>query len=1649
MSYYRARFRINDESPEQMYRRLIAYNYSIARMYNKAGGGAVEGYAPGGRRSAADAAMELASALTSGEPNKTVSAYKLFRQKDGELYPLFVNANQPVPMGRWLDAESGPLVNGKVKSSLGPLAYRPGWHAGDLPIATHIGGKSDPRINRPDYRPDNQVWAEISMPDDVDWQAEALARAQRNKAGVIIPRTAHITDQIPVGGHYRYKTNPNMTGDWLIGGSMKVNRVLPDEEVRDINVERGVSDLPRLHELMRDRGYASGGRRSAADAAMELAKGIIAYHGSPHSFDKFDISKPVEILKRYAKGGSLIQDRFPTHYLPGVGRQVMADGGAAPSMGDLIAKINSVFLPNRRAGFEAGGKRSAAEAIKKIMSYSDPASRYIDDWQWRPLSDVRADIKAKAVPPHVRNFGNYMAEMSDKAMTEGLDPEDVIKAYMITRSSIQREGRTPEKLASQGALIRPTSEPLVRPEGQMAEFLQTPEGVRFLNEARKGDLSQDVVDAARRVMKPFGMSNAEPDAMDWARRNLVERTPLVSDMVARAREAASPVSEWRDFTRDVKGIGPAKTGFIASLLGRGDLPTLDARQAILHTGMKNADVQDIMSKRSGRVGHEAVDRLAARQEALDFQLPNRLAPFYQHLAHHTVWDDVGNEKTTHQDIINAMQPRAAGGRAAFGDGGWRRQFADVVGQALERAKNVYHGDRIGVYHNLDSSRINELSNRFGGIPAPSIAISKPAANPQDFGDATLIGRPHLAIPTQENHVFPSDAYTPRFPQIHQNPYTPSEEQIRRALEHVEAAKGNKNEAIKMLMRDPDLTAEKLSMISWLGNPQRAALSEYIYDSPGSKNVVPPTIENVLSHMRSAPIIGGEGNQAGVSALRAFTARRPTSLEDFQINHRYRLAEDESEDMRNWNYLDNRFTTQAVLADPYSASPELIRNAYTKEKKYLDGLMDFHTEGNPGLMRHYPNIPNEHVLRARSLIREANEARPTYYESKPMRNVGFDEFAGAALPASSSGRSAADALEAHGMPKESIKYYFHPSERGEILMNFAKQHGFERGGSVEQAMDIVRNADFEPRRMQPSPDDIGTMRRMAQASHMDSGPGVVEMADAYLPLPFGRKVSLGQMPASTVRGVEMLAPIAAMGAQVAANFHPATRGASRALDLAQRLKFANDVRTTGHGDAADFFSMLPGGKADAMGMAAAFTDPNGSHEAARDVLNRMREGRERGGRRQAAESLAKILQGFPEYPGKSRIPVDEAYKFVVNPHHPSEDVSEAARDIIDKWGHNVASNKKGGYYNLEQTLAPQDVKPRIRQIPGVRPLDPRQMSWDDFYNIGKGGSFINIGGDRSNLGRLFGINGENLAWPVDLHAGPKYALEANPGAVWANAGNPAKSLQNAIMRAAENGPVYGILSPMSPQAVNSSHNMVDALLAQIYGRLNSGGLAHTTLDDFNDFVKSGQFAEKANREKRAKEMANMPSMRDPKAVSDFLRTVSGGARRDFSLAMDKERWRDAGMPMVGQTRVAITDPALLRTPSGGMGHRIVRFNTDNLTAPESSLAFKHSTYPVATAGEYVGDVPMLPRHYVMPTAQDQMMQTLANDSSVIHPLSVNSKGRDSARKFFEEQQLVQPIDDDFLHSVREGMARKSIYGFRKGGSVVKLARDVLFPARDAA
>lgn len=283
----------------------------------------------------------------------------------------------------------------------------------------------------------------------------------------------------------------------------------------------------------------------------------------------------------------------------------------------------------------------------------------ISDWKWKPLSRVRESIGVSEIPSHVQDFGKFMDETANKASKEGLSVRDLIKAYTITRSSIRRAARKADTVRNAGLNIPDSITGMVRPEGAFGHWLHTSYGQNYLNDAEKGRVNEDAIKDAVRIMRPFGGQNQLVDALTWAVNNLPGQEKKFSELVSRAQQMQSSPSEWRELVKPIKGIRESKAGFMASMIGRGDQPTLDARQIVLHTGRPSDEASKYLS-RSG-AGASAVDRLARRQKALDLTIPQNLSPYYQHLAHHTIWDKVGNETTTHQDVIDAMRGAASGG----------------------------------------------------------------------------------------------------------------------------------------------------------------------------------------------------------------------------------------------------------------------------------------------------------------------------------------------------------------------------------------------------------------------------------------------------------------------------------------------------------------------------------------------------------------------------------------------------------------------------------------------------------------------------------------------------------------------------------------------------------------------------------------------------------------------------------------------------------------------------------------------------------------------------------------------------------------------------------------------------------------------------
>lgn len=223
-------------------------------------------------------------------------AYKVFRVKNGKLYPPMVanSGGSDTPIGVWLDAEEGEFAGlsktgrKQVKSiGSGTLAYRPGWHLGDEPIASQFdrgaswefidelpdGAKSSGNVTNENslatkatpsnigkyfyvkdldtyahiigggvYFPYDFIWAKCQYVMDIDYQPEAdeqgYMRTKEDGSQYRSNKYQHSLaglPKLPKNGYYKYRTNPRPdTVPWVITGAMKVVELLDDFDVKQI-----------------------------------------------------------------------------------------------------------------------------------------------------------------------------------------------------------------------------------------------------------------------------------------------------------------------------------------------------------------------------------------------------------------------------------------------------------------------------------------------------------------------------------------------------------------------------------------------------------------------------------------------------------------------------------------------------------------------------------------------------------------------------------------------------------------------------------------------------------------------------------------------------------------------------------------------------------------------------------------------------------------------------------------------------------------------------------------------------------------------------------------------------------------------------------------------------------------------------------------------------------------------------------------------------------------------------------------------------------------------------------------------------------------------------------------------------------------------
>lgn len=156
-----------------------------------------------------------------------MKTYKLFRIKNRKLYPLYVESNREIPIGKWILAGCGELVDDnhvKARGAGGSLRLRMGFHSTEIPFTDWIGVRqTDGTLAQ---RQDT-VWCECEV------KGKQIECTERNGFRYI-----------PKDSWYYFKTNSKQKEPWIISDLIKVNRILSNEEVAEICRANGYEPQP-------------------------------------------------------------------------------------------------------------------------------------------------------------------------------------------------------------------------------------------------------------------------------------------------------------------------------------------------------------------------------------------------------------------------------------------------------------------------------------------------------------------------------------------------------------------------------------------------------------------------------------------------------------------------------------------------------------------------------------------------------------------------------------------------------------------------------------------------------------------------------------------------------------------------------------------------------------------------------------------------------------------------------------------------------------------------------------------------------------------------------------------------------------------------------------------------------------------------------------------------------------------------------------------------------------------------------------------------------------------------------------------------------------------------------------------------------------
>lgn len=390
--------------------------------------------------------------------------------------------------------------------------------------------------------------------------------------------------------------------------------------------------------------------------------------------------------------------------------------------------------------------------------------------------------------------------------------------------------------------------------------------------------------------------------------------------------------------------------------------------------------------------------------------------------------------------------------------------------------------KLNFLHNTNAERMLRYE-QMGGLPVPSLGVTKQDIPFEGYGDITLLGKPSAFDPktSATNKVYSADAYTARAPQpvrlakkdafkTFQSKYPNESLEYSYALEELSTKKrlneGSYGQVFRFFKDDPNAT-QKFLLDTGISIPDEVAgdkykaadyikknhLDEYtgwvsdemaelfepgefFISNPdrdyvtGSAKLKPYNADEITSFMKRAAGKNSEGgfSSSGLGAQRAATTEQYRSLGKMRENMG-NLAPSDAVDALKESQQEEFFSLANELSPYYNYQSDGLY--YMNAVSEL--VMMSESRGMDSALREigFSDVPKEVVEKLTAYKNNLRNAPTQYFEAKPTRKVEMTEFGGAIIPENTP-KSTIDVLEKNNIPYEIYKT---PEERTALRKKF--------------------------------------------------------------------------------------------------------------------------------------------------------------------------------------------------------------------------------------------------------------------------------------------------------------------------------------------------------------------------------------------------------------------------------------------------------------------------------------------------------------------------------------------------------------------------------------------------------------------------------------